>query len=125
MPPTIPNLTQFGYANLSLATKSWKWSKTAKTWLSKATVSLRSAHEIDPDLSGLEPWSLAGHCVEHAEYLSRLCDDWELRSLIEQTESTLAAMKRRRLALKLDTAGRTPEEAALFEAKRAELEGKA
>lgn len=132
----------FGPADLDRATR---WRATAETWARKATALLTGAHESSPPappgwdgdvppqqfLAGYEAGRLAVVLLEQAEALARIANVEDLDGIEKAAQGVVwAAQKggrhanRRRVARLLgNTTGRTPEEAAAFRAKAAELGG--
>lgn len=118
--------------------KSWevsdkanRWRETAQTWLRKAVAIMQNEH-ADP--SGYWRMSLLYHVLDSAESLAQMLPDDKTdtfefefalayaEKIVAHLHSLKATAKRDALIAKLEqVTGRTPEEAAEFQRKAAEL----
>lgn len=115
-----------------------RWLHTADTWFLKASHKLKGLHEADPRpeprwLLGYEGsrflFGILNEAVTTMPSVLESAEDEHIAEVLGAARSLVAALEERersgrrsRLATKLeDVAGRTPEEAAAFLAKAAEL----
>lgn len=109
-----------------------RWNATARTWFSKASHSLRHLHDetdsnVTRSLVGDEAGRLLVDVLGDARRLVPLLTDeaiYTFEMVEREAQGLVRLLRNERLASKMEnTNGRSPEEAAMFRAKVAELRG--
>lgn len=109
--------------------RAQRWRATAETWFRKTSTYLAALMREEPNEDvrhglGWEVGHLLGNVLWEAEQLAPHVPDDLIEDIERKAKALVSALRAQRLATKLEqTHGRTPEEAAAFQAKAAELRG--